>query len=152
KSQALGIKQVALYQLWEHRHHLELDVPDLSEIGWVNRHPLPGKLKFDGKGTELHHLRYEDTDRHRVCVGRTGLPVRQDVARIADAPATRQKVGRKGLKIHGVGCVWPGASKGGPVLEESPKDPLLGQIAYDSRGTDLPLPVRGRPRGAGGED
>src|SRR5512133_1064019 len=81
------LEQDALDQLRNDRSDRDLHVPLLSGDPGVHGHVLHRELKLDGQTPQLCHLAYTEPYRHRPDVWRRRVPVRQNIARVADVPA-----------------------------------------------------------------
>src|SRR5262245_60304123 len=113
------IDEVASDQFGENRGHDELEVPLLSiEVG-LDGHPLDCELEPDRQLAELVDLGDGQPDGHGPVAPVLVLPVREDVAGVADAPAVLEKIGCEWLEVHlRHGLAKAGAAERPPVLEQ----------------------------------
>ena len=77
-----------------------LHVPLLSGDPGMHRHVLHRELNLDGQTPKLHHLAQAEPDGDRPDVLRRRVPVRQDIARVPEAPALAEEERRDGLQVH----------------------------------------------------
>src|SRR5215471_3455609 len=79
---------------------LDLYVPLPPGAPRPHRHVLERQLELDGQSAQLHHLSQSDAEWHRPDIAGRRLPVRQDVARVPDAPAIAEKHRCDGLEVE----------------------------------------------------
>ena len=94
------LKQGALDKLRKDRNDKDLHVPLLSGDPGMHGHVLHRELKLDWQRPKFHHLGQAEPDGHRPDVLRRRIPVRQDIARVPEAPALAEEDGRDGLQVH----------------------------------------------------
>lgn len=147
KFQAGRIEEIPLDELREDRGGRKLEIPHLSEVGRMHRHPLSCDLEFDGKWTKLNNFADRHANGDGVAVRGGGLPVRQDIPGVSDAPTIGQKVGRKGLEVHRIRGAGPRSAEGCPILQKRTQDPFLREITHDGTHLLLAVPRPHRSRG-----
>ena len=129
-----SLEQDALNELRNDRSDRDLHVPLLSGYPGMHRHVLHCELNLDGQTPELHHLAQAEPDGNRPDVLRRRVPVRQDIARVPEAPALAEEDRRDGLQVHLV-RVAPEvlAADGPPLLGKHANEVLLREVAcHDS--------------------
>ena len=116
-------------------------------------HILHCELNLDGQTPELYHLAQAEPYWDRPNVLRRRIPVREDVARIAEAPALAEEERGDGLQVHLV-RVEPAvlAADRPPLLWKHADEELLREVTYHDTRAELPLALTGEPRGRGRED
>ena len=85
------LKQGALDKLRKDRSDRHLHVPLLSGYPGMHRHVLHRELNLDGKTPKLYHLGQAEPDGDSPDVLRRRGPVRQDIARVPEAPALTEE-------------------------------------------------------------
>ena len=148
-----SLEQHTLNELRKDRNDKDLHVPLLSGDPGVHRHVLHRELKLDWQSPKFHHLGQAEPDGDRPDVLRRRIPVRQDIARVPEAPALAEEDRRDGLQVHLVRVapeVLP--ADGPPLLGKHADELLLREVARHETGPELPLALAREHRCRSRED
>src|SRR4029077_19367077 len=94
------LEQDALNELRHDRSDRHLHIPLLSRYPGMHRHILHRELNLNGQTPQLHHLGQTEADGDRPDVLGRRVPVRQDIARVPEAPAFAEEDRGDGLQVH----------------------------------------------------
>src|SRR5215468_1917641 len=86
-----SLKQDTFDKFWKNRSNLDLHVPLLSGYPGMHRNVLHRELNFDRQTPKLHHFAKAKPNWDRPNVLRRGVPIYQDITRVAQVPALAEE-------------------------------------------------------------
>jgi hypothetical protein len=96
---AASLEEDTFNELWNNRSNRDLHIPLLSGNPGMYGHVLHCELNFERQTPQLHHLAQPHPYGNSPDIFRWRGPIREDIARVPDAPTIAEEDRRNRLQV-----------------------------------------------------